>query len=380
MTECINTQTFKAKSTMMATMNMPSTSAATAPRDKSEPATTTAKTATKTTSSSAKNGLANEDIDTALFGSLNASVADSLTDHIDTALKAGVLTLPLMNDDTTNGTVTGTRSEKLLAALRNVYWRNVDVFEVYAGRNIFSVGMYPPKRRRAIEQLYNSDGDNDNDAKEASSSSIKDKKSPLQDVSASKMNETANDTANNNSKPSATSTNANANTSNSNSNLYPTPDQIPTAQEMADMTNECEQLREQLWQVQRRRNETVHAMNQLEVAEQLADMASSSMQESMDAEGNGIEQVHDSVTAAVVGSEGLEQLQATGKELVEKLEQEKRQRSDGDDENDDDDDVEMLNASKKKKELTLEERYQEERKTFSNPESLANVQRMIQEQ
>jgi hypothetical protein len=110
----------------------------------------------------------------------------------------------------------------------------------------------------------------------------------------------------------------------------------------------------------------------------LADMASSSMQESTSE--TGIDQVHDSVTAAVVGSEGLEQLQATGKELVEKLEQEKRQRSDGDDENDDDDDVEMLNASKKKKELTLEERYQEERKTFSNPESLANVQRMIQEQ
>jgi hypothetical protein len=359
-------------STMMATMNMPSANAATAPRDKSERATTTKNTTTKTTSSSAKNGLANEDIDTALFGSLNASVADSLTDHIDTALKAGVLTLPLMNDDST---VTGTRSEKLLAALRNVYWRNVDVFEVYAGRNIFSVGMYPPKRRRAIEQLYNSDdNDNDNDAKETSSSATKQKKAPLRDVSASKMNETADDTTNSTSKPNATSTTSNSNT------LYPTPDQIPTAQEMADMTNECEQLREQLWQVQRRRNETVHATNQLEVAEQLADMASSSMQESMDTDGNGIEQVHDSVTAAVVGSEGLEQLQATGKELVEKLEQEKRQRSDGDDENDDDDDVEMLNASKKKKELTLEERYQEERKTFSNPESLANVQRMIQEQ
>jgi hypothetical protein len=128
----------------------------------------------------------------------------------------------------------------------------------------------------------------------------------------------ANDTTN--SKPSIS---ANANVSDSDSNVYPTADQIPTAQQMADMTAETENLREQLWQVQRRRNETEQAMNQLEVAEQLADMASSSMQEST-GEG-GIEQVHDSVTAAVVGSEGLEQLQATGKELVEKLEQEKRQ-------------------------------------------------------
>jgi hypothetical protein len=366
---------------MMATMNMTSANAAAAaaPQDKSEPATvTTTNTTTATTaSSSPKNGLANEDIDTALFGSLNASMADTLTDRIDTALKAGVLTLPLMNDDTNNS-----RSEKLLAALRNVYWRNVDVFEVYAGRNIFSVGMYPPKRRRAIEQLYNSDDNDSNsnsiDNQEASSSAIKLKKSPLRDVSASKMNETANDAPNSSSsKPSAISTN-NSNSNNSNSNtLYPAPDQIPTAQQMTDMTAETESLREQLWQVQRRRNETEQAMNQLEVAEQLADMASSSMQESTSE--TGIDQVHDSVTAAVVGSEGLEQLQATGKELVEKLEQEKRQRSDGDEENDDDD-VEMLNASKKKKEWTLEERYQEERKTFSNPENLAHVQRMIQEQ
>jgi hypothetical protein len=84
--------------------------------------------------------------------------------------------------------------------------------------------------------------------------------------------------------------------------------------------------------------------------------------------------VHDSVTAAVVGSEGLMQLQAQGKELVEKLEQEKRS-----DDGDNDNDVEMIAAAKKKKERTLEERYQEERKTFSNSESLAQVQRMIQE-
>jgi hypothetical protein len=359
-------------SNMMATMNMPS-AAATAPQDESETAATTVTTkTTNTTTASPKNGIANEDIDTALFGSLNASMADTLTDNIDKALKAGVLTLPLMNDDTNNS-----RSEKLLTALCSVYWRNVDVFEVYAGRNIFSVGMYPPKRRRAIEQLYNSD-DSDSDNQETPLSATKNKKSPLQDISASKMNETTSDTSNSTNKPFADST-TDASNSKSNSNLYPTPEQIPTAQQMVDMTAETESLREQLWQVQRRRNETVQAMNQLEVAEQLADMASSSMQESTGEDGKGIEQVHDSVTAAVVGSEGLEQLQATGKELVEKLEQEKRQRSDGD-EDDDDDDVEMLNAAKKKKEWTLEERYQEERKTFSNPESLANVQRMIQEQ
>jgi hypothetical protein len=59
--------------------------------------------------------------------------------------------------------------------------------------------------------------------------------------------------------------------------------------------------------------------------------------------------VHDSVTAAVVGSEGLMQLQAQGKELVEKLEQEKRS-----DDGDNDNDVEMIAAAKKKKERTLE--------------------------
>jgi hypothetical protein len=61
--------------------------------------------------------------------------------------------------------------------------------------------------------------------------------------------------------------------------LYPTPEQIPTAQEMQALTDETEQLREQLWDVQRRRTETTAAINQLEVAEQLADMARSTLKE-----------------------------------------------------------------------------------------------------
>jgi hypothetical protein len=352
---------------MMATMA--STNAA--PPDKSVSATTMATNttaATTTASNSPRKGLANDDIDTALFDSLNASIADILTDNIDTALKTGVSTLPLMNDndnnDPTADSTTGTRSEKLLSALRKIYWRNVDVFEVYSGRNIFSVGMYPPKRRRVIEQLYNTD----NGETTSSSASKSNKKAPLRDVSASKMNETTNNSSSSSIHKMIHSA--------TNTNSYPTREEIPTAQQMATMTEETEMLREQLWQVQRRRNEVVSEMNQLDVAEQLADMASSTMQETV---ADGIEQVHDSVTAAVVGSEGLEQLQAVGKELVETLEQEKRQRSDDGDDNDNDD-VDMLTAAKKKKEWTLEERYQEERKTFSNPESLANVQRMIQEQ
>jgi hypothetical protein len=369
---------------MMATMD--STNAV--PQDKSENVTvTTTTTTTDTTTANPRNNAGvNDDMNTALFGSLNASIADTLTDRIDTALKAGVSTLPLMNDSDANSTSTDTRSEKLLGALRRIYWRNVDVFEVYAGRNVFSVNMYPPKRRRVIEQLYNNHDNQDNDNQETSSLATTkiNKSTPLQDLSASKMNETANDTDNNtNSESSKLINDSTTITTNANSNFYPTPEQMPTAQQMQDLTDETTKLREQLWQVQQRRNETVAAMKDFEVAEQLADMASTSMQETMEANakngtGTGIEQVHDSVTAAVVGSEGLEQLQAQGKELVEKLEQEKRQRSDGDN-NDDDNDVEMLVAAKKKKEWTLEERYEEQRKTFSNPTSLANVQRMIQE-
>jgi hypothetical protein len=129
---------------MMATMASTNAAAAVAPQDKSERVTTTA-TPTATA------------VDTALFGSLNASIADTLTERIDTALKAGVSTLPFMNDND-DDTSTDTCSEKLLAVLRSIYWRNVDVFEVYAGRNIFSVGIYlhvstqaPPNRFRPLQ-------------------------------------------------------------------------------------------------------------------------------------------------------------------------------------------------------------------------------------
>jgi hypothetical protein len=301
------------------------------------------------------------DTDTALFGSLNASIADTMTDRIDTALKAGVSTLPLMNSDN------GSRSESMLSCLQRIYHRNVDVFEVYAGRNIFSVGMYPPKRRRAIVDLYNMTIEEQAHQKEQGDST---KAAPLQDVSASKMNKMSDDTSNNKLLTDL---------------VPPQSDQLPTAQQRQELKEEMTQLREKLLQVKRRRNETTKALNEFEVAEQLADMAGNSVQEETAGDTTAkMEQVHDSITTMVVGGEGLKQKNAQGEELLQELDRlkqskdEKRQRGENDGE--DEDDIELLVAPKKKKELTLEERYQEAHKTFSNPESLARVHQMIREQ
>jgi hypothetical protein len=84
--------------------------------------------------------------------------------------------------------------------------------------------MYPPRRRRIVFDLYNDTGHQKN-------------KTPLKGMSASKMNETASDTTNSTSKLITGSTIMDTTTT---SALYPTPEQIPTAQEMQDLTDETE--------------------------------------------------------------------------------------------------------------------------------------------
>jgi hypothetical protein len=84
--------------------------------------------------------------DVVLFGTLSAVLADEWSDRVEAALTRHGSTMPLMQQPE--------RSLKFIEHLRPKYWRSIDVAEVYAGRNLFTVTMYPPKRRARIVQAF----------------------------------------------------------------------------------------------------------------------------------------------------------------------------------------------------------------------------------
>jgi len=257
--------------------------------------------------------------DTALFGSLNASIADKLSDSIDAALTVGVSSLPLSDPQ---------RQEKLQAILRHSYWRNVDVMEVYTQRNIFSIQNLTPHQRETVVKLFTSNDD-------ASVFTVPNKTMEADD-STDKENA-------------------------ANTTLKITPQDIPTPEQIKALEQETIELRQKLKQLKRQRCQVLRHTKELEVAQQLAQLASTKLEHT---------DIHLDVTSTVMGVQGLEQLQSKAKELVEKLDEEKRGRED--------DTQEIVLPNKKKANLTLEERYEQERENFStSTQAMAKVQQMV---
>lgn len=88
--------------------------------------------------------------DAKLFGTLNADLADSMSSELENKIRSSVVaSMPMANDS---------RVEKLVNKyLLPSYYRGIDVAEVYARRNVFSISMYPPKRRATIVNQFFSD-------------------------------------------------------------------------------------------------------------------------------------------------------------------------------------------------------------------------------
>jgi hypothetical protein len=122
--------------------------------------------------------------DAALFGGLNAALADEWADAIQQSCQTGLQQLPLITNQT---------SQLLVDRIVPAFWRTIDVAEVYCGRYIFSVSMYPPKRRRRVVQavLQTMAGTSSDTNPTESSPSF-----PLKDVTLRASNEAA--TKNNN--------------------------------------------------------------------------------------------------------------------------------------------------------------------------------------
>jgi hypothetical protein len=286
----------------------------------------------------ANNNNNNMEEDSVIFGSINTLLADALADRIDASLAEGVSELPLLSSSHIN-TDNNERANQLLKTLQQKYVRNVDLLEIYAGRNIFTLKMFLPRRRQRILHEF------------------------LHGKAATAAAATTKDT-NNNATEAKQEPTATSSISVSSSYQYPTKDLIPSADAIAQIEQEMQELRSKLKAARLVRNELLVTQKSIEMAQQVsataADAANSLQQQASD-ELNNENNVHDSVTAAVMGSTSLEELVKEGKQLMTKLDDSKRER--GSDSLDEDGDDDVMDSSSKKKRLGLEEHYREDRKT-----------------
>lgn len=264
-----------------------------------------------------------------MFGPLNtaSTIADAVSDSIKAAIAENVKTLPLMSESVD-------RQTSLIHILQQTYWRNVDVFEVYTQRNIFSLQMYSASRRATIVDCF------------TGTKTIEDVLSdmPVQSSTAS------------------TTTAAATESSLVQLNVA----QVPTAEQMQAVETETVALREKLESLCKSKANMRKELGELEVAQQLADMAGETVTEQ-----TAVDTIHDKVTAAVMATEGLQQLQGQAKQVLNDLENTKRERSP-------DETVDLMVAAMPAKKKNLYERY-EDRKALASTANLVKVHEMIQE-
>ena len=320
-----------------------------------------------------------DDQDAAMFGSMAATIADTLADRIDVALVERISALPLLASSTSSSTPEAddtdtssddkeckSKSDLLLQMLQRKYLKNVDVVEVYAQRHIFSCSMYPPRRRQKIFQAY-----------------LEQREQQKQGSSTKPGTDDDDDKTSPATSGKATSTEDEQPTS-----AFPSKDQIPTGQAMENLNNEMVQLQEQLKAARIRRNELIVSCKSIELAEQAVQKSLDSLAQCEKDNDVAVNQVHGKVTAALMGHQALEQLGEEGKEMLTKLETRKRERDDDCDDENEDPEVFDFNTyaggtgvgsiAKRHQKLTLEEEYNEERKQVeTNTQSLKAVHKLL---
>jgi hypothetical protein len=278
------------------------------------------------------------DEDTVLFGSMNADIANALADRIHAAIAQGVESLPLLQ-------ATG----PLVISIEQSYMRIVDVIEAYGRRNIFTIAHYPPRHRQRIllqatatatTTLQQTNNDDNDDKENATPESPK---AEGGDVS-SKMK-------------------------NPESFEYPSKEQIPSPEAISDLDKELSQLHERLQAARKRRNELLVKQQSLEGAKSVASKTMDSLQSLDDSR-----DVQGPVTAAIMGGQGVQELTREGKQLIAKLDDSKRDRSD-----DEEEDSHTFQTNVRKKRLSMEEEYREQRRTVDTTlDSLAAVRSLLQ--
>ena len=229
-----------------------------------------------------------EELDKSMFGDVNVKLADALTEFCATALRSGVESLPLLQ-----------RRQELLVQLGKPYLKHLDMIEAYAGRRIFTVkyaGGGPRRRHQIVKRFLGQE-------------------QPL-DLSQTSTTATKIDT------PTAVTVTT---------QLPLSVNDLPSEEERKNLDAELELLAAQLKEATLRRNLLLKQCADLHVTHQWTSSieetiqassisGSSSSNEDDDGKDNHTS-IHESISAAVVGGQGLQDIIREGTKLQMELEE-----------------------------------------------------------
>lgn len=196
--------------------------------------------------------------DTALFGGLNAAVADQMAVCVDKALSMGVSSLPLLK-----------KGGQLHSLLRRQYFENIDILEVYCERNIFTTCMFAADRRQTIAKYFLNGGE-------------------IDDAVSEQL--TIDDCTNG-------------------ENHSPSPKDIPTSTDMKDIKEELSQLRAKLHRQKLARVQKTSRVEALRVTKKVASQAKDLIPS----------EILPSIEETLTGTQGLVELQSQGRSVARKM-------------------------------------------------------------
>jgi hypothetical protein len=259
------------------------------------------------------------ELDSTIFGAVNSKIADRFSDSIDAALDKGVATLPCLEKE---------KQQAMKDLLRKKYLRNVDAFEIYCKRNIFTLCEQTPMRQQEILRRF----------QELPEGHVP------EEILAPEASPEGDDV----------------------SPDYPSLTDIPSPEELAALESEMKQLRQQSFDLHQKRAQLQHAGKSWEAAEQLASLASENLV------CINKEHVMEQVSHIVQQQHGLVDCHEQGKELLEEMDHAKRERPQGDDE---DDDIRIFGPPPKK--MTVDEQFQDLKSKFTNENELNKVHAIL---
>jgi len=270
------------------------------------------------------------DSDEALFGSLAVQLSDDLTTNLDAALRKGIHTLPMLGED---------YAPSLLKQLQQPYYRNIDLFELYSQRNIFSLQNFPPLQRLKIAQLVLNTG--------------WDHEAYLETAAAMEEEEPEQDELNSNIDKTSTNTSA---TLPPNTPAPIRKSHIPSPNKLITIEQELLGRRQHLESLRQKRRQLEQRVWELDAAHQLVDLAGNALPAST------ATQAAAAVAQTIQAVDTVADLQQQGRALSQHMEHVKRQRND-----DDNDDIVVppTQLQQLKKKTVLAERYEQDRRVLT---------------
>ena len=276
-------------------------------------------------SNAAKNDASEADF--LLFGSRPSHLFDDMRIAIDTLLTEEVASLPLLprtlspsqRQQYKDGSGSGTGGEeekpltgeqKLIAKLRKVYKKNLDLAEAYSSRNIFTIQYYnKTKRRKIIEQIL--------DAEEGKNGKSNDEKNNKED-----------DNDNNNKKMALPPINFE----------HPPKGGLPSEEELNGKNKEILQTRQQIQHDKQRRVQLSRQLDRLTKASQQLKELRGALDKALESKkSNGgseegtlaMKELQESVANAIEGHEELKVWNARAEEVIQLMDQIKDEREEG---------------------------------------------------